>query len=308
MTFSSLNQWTILNEADYIPMWVDSFLIDRKVQNINDSTIKFYKSRLVEFYKFCESRAVVNVTKITASLIREYLLHLESTHHNAGGIHTYYRTIKTFLRWYEFEAEPENWDNPIKKVKPPKIPQEILDPVAIDDVRKMIKVCKNNLTGVRDSALMLFLLDSGVRASELISLDRSDVDAITGDVLIRSGKGRKFRRVFIGSRCRKALRKYLRIRKDTCPALWVTDSGEKLHYRGLKMVMRRRAEKAGVPTPSIHAYRRFFALSCLNSGMNIFSLQKLMGHSDLSVLNRYLKQTDADIRLAFEKASPVDRL
>jgi integrase/recombinase XerD len=74
------------------------------------------------------------------------------------------------------------------------------------------------------------------------------------------------------------------------------------------MIMRRRAAKAGVRTPSIHAFRKFFALSCLNSGMDVFSLQKLMGHSDLSVLNRYLKQTDADIRKAFEKVSPVDKL
>jgi integrase/recombinase XerD len=74
------------------------------------------------------------------------------------------------------------------------------------------------------------------------------------------------------------------------------------------MIMRRRAEKAQVSVPSIHSFSRFFALACLSNNMDIFSLQKLMGHADLSVLRKYLKQTNQDIREAFMRASPVDRL
>jgi integrase/recombinase XerD len=164
------------------------------------------------------------------------------------------------------------------------------------------------LTGKRDRAVMLFLLDTGVRASELISITLADINLITGDVFIKLGKGKKDRNVFLGSKTRKALRAYLRLRIDSSNALWTTDDGEPLTYWGLKMIMRRRANQAKVKTPELHAFRRWFALTCLRTGMDIYSLQELMGHADLQVLRRYLKQTNQDIREAHHRASPVDNL
>ncbi len=70
----------------------------------------------------------------------------------------------------------------------------------------------------------------------------------------------------------------------------------------------RRAEAAGVPVPSLHAFRRSFALLSLRAGMDVYSLQRLMGHADLSVLRRYLAQTEEDLRRAHERCSPVDSL
>ena len=88
--------------------------------------------------------------------------------------------------------------------------------------------------------------------------------------------------------------------------LWVSVQGNRLTYWGLRQVIRRRAEKAGVPAPSLHSFRRAFALLCLRNGADVYSLQKLMGHSDLSVLRRYLKQTEDDLRATHEKHGPVD--
>jgi len=171
---------------------------------------------------------------------------------------------------------------------------------------RMMAVCKNNFTGLRDKALMLFLLDTGVRASELCSINLEDVNPITGEVLVRSGKGRKPRTVFLGSKSRKALRNYLILKGDTSTGLWVTDENERLTYRGLKTMLRRRSKLAKVNTPQIHAFRRWFALTCLRNGMDVYSLQQLMGHADLQVLRRYLKQTSTDLREAHHRASPVD--
>lgn len=293
-------------QDDYIQEWIEAFINDRKMQNMSYGTLVFYQCKLQNFMNFCDGRAVRNVRQITSSLLREYLLDFASKGHNPGGCHAAYRTVKTFLRWWENEVEPQDWTNPIKKVKAPKMSIEPLDPVDIETVKAMIEVCSHNLTGQRDKAMMFFLLDTGVRASELVSINLEDVNPITGDVLVRVGKGRKPRTVFLGSKSRRALRAYLRLRHDHCDALWITDEGERLTFWGVKSLMIRRANQAHVKTPQLHAFRRWFALSCLRAGMNVFSLQELMGHADLQVLRRYLKQTNQDLRDAHFRASPIE--
>jgi site-specific recombinase XerD len=90
-------------------------------------------------------------------------------------------------------------------------------------------------------------------------------------------------------------------------ALCVSAHGERMTYAALRTALRRRAQLAGldeIPTP--HAFRRAFALVMLRNGVDVFALQKLMGHSDLQVLRRSLAQTDEDIQTAHMRGSPVD--
>jgi integrase/recombinase XerD len=82
--------------------------------------------------------------------------------------------------------------------------------------------------------------------------------------------------------------------------------GERLTYWGLRQIFRRRAGKAGEKVPGLHDFRRYFALECLRSGMNIYELQHLIGHADLQVLRRYLAITDQDTEQAHRRAGPVD--
>ena len=310
MNPTTVKQGTIstYSEDGYLLIWADAFLIDRKAQNMSKGTLEFYRKKLKYFLAYCETQADSQVYQITPAMIREFLLDLESKGHNPGGIHAVYRTLKTFLRWWENEVEPDNWINPIKKVKPPRRNIELLEPVTIDDIYKMIDSCGDNLTGKRDKALMLFLLDTGVRAAELVSISLEDINLVTGDITIKLGKGKKDRQTYLGSKTRKALRTYMKLRTDSSNALWITDDGERLTYWGLRMIMSRRANQAQVKMPQLHAFRRWFAITCLRSGVDVYSLQELMGHADLQVLRRYLKQTNQDIREAHHKASPVDSL
>jgi site-specific recombinase XerD len=212
------------------------------------------------------------------------------------------------LRWWENEVEPKDWSNPVRKVKAPKTSVEPLEPVNIEAVKAMMKVCHNNLICQRDKAIMLFLLDTGVRASELVSINLEDANPITGDILVRVGKGRKPRTVYLGSKPRKALRAYLKLSQDSSNSLWITDEEERITYWGVKDIMQRRANQAKVEKPELHAFRRWFALACLRAGMDVYSLQELMGHADLQVLRRYLKKTNQDIRESHHRANPVDNL
>ncbi len=196
--------------------------------------------------------------------------------------------------------------NPIRKVKPPRVPVTHLEPVNIKHIKAMINTCDETFHGKRDKAILLSLLDTGARAKEFLSVDLDDLNYNTGEILIREGKGGKYRCVFLGKKSRRAVRTYLRARKDDSTAMWIVQSGDRLSYWGLRQIVRRRAVKARVVIPSLHAFRRAFALNMLRAGVDIFSLQKLMGHADLQVLRKYLAQTTEDIAKAHRMGSPVD--
>jgi site-specific recombinase XerD len=302
------DQGTItLSQMDYLPILIDSFLIDRKSQGLSRETIQFYQKKLNYFAKFCESQAVTQAGQLTPDLIRRYLLEL-GERHNPGGVHACFRTLRTLLLWIgQEEIMPIDWKNPIRKVKAPKLPNELLEPIPLEDVNALVVTCAYSFSGTRDKAIILGLLDTGARAQEFLNLNLDDVEMATGAVLIRQGKGRKPRMVFLGRKTLRAIRAYFRFRRDTNPSLWVSVHGERLTYTALRTLLRRRAELAGlaeIPTP--HDFRRAFALVMLRNGVDVFALQKLMGHSDLQVLRRYLAQTDEDIQTAHMRGSPVD--
>jgi len=194
------------------------------------------------------------------------------------------------------------------KVKAPKVVLDPLEPISIQDVRALSNTCqRGDLIGERDRALFLFLLDTGARAREACNMNIKDVDLNTGAVMIRYGKGGKSRMVFIGRTTRRAMRGYLRQRHDSSPALFVSKDEERLTYDGLRQLLERRAKRAKLSNkPKLHGFRRAFALNMLRSGVDIFVLQRLMGHSDLQVLRRYLAQNDEDNQLAHMRGSPVD--
>lgn len=287
---------------------IQSFLIDKQAQNLSPQTLRFYRAKLKVFAEFCFSQAITRITQMTPPDIRQFMFHLQDQGHNPGGCHAFFRTLRTFLNWYDFEWEPPGWRNPIKKIKPPRLDLTPLDPLSIDIARAMLSVCKKHTYyGDRDTAIILLLMDTGLRAGELLALDIPDLDLLSGSILIRKTKSRRFRTVYFGRKARKALRALLRYLPGHGP-LFCTTTGARLDYSGLRQLIRRRAVKAGVPVPQIHAFRRFFALQSLRNGMNIYALQAIMGHSDLQVLRRYIKQTDSDLRQAHALCGPVDLL
>lgn len=291
---------------DYLETWLEAFMVDRKVQNLSPGTLYFYRAKLRLFMKFCETQAIIQINQLTSMVLREYLLWLENTGHNPGGTNACYRAIKTFLLWYWVETDQEK-PNPIMKVKIPKLALALLEPASLDDITKMIKTCGKDFHGLRDRAIILTLLDTGVRGAEMIAINLVNLKLTTGAIQIIQGKGRKPRSVYLGQMTRKTVRAYLKIRTDNNPAMWITEQDNRLTYWGLRELVERRALKAGVKPPTLHSFRRAFALAMLRAGVDVYTLQELMGHADLQVLRRYLKLIDQDLQVAHRRGSPVDK-
>ena len=290
---------------------LQEFIIDRQARNLTPKTILWYRTSLAIFRAYCQRSNIASAAEVTPGILRHFILELQQGGHNPGGVKNIYGAVKAFINWYADESPPVGWVNPTLKVHMPRTPDAPLDPLSMEHLKAMLATCRQGtFAGSRDKALLLFLLDSGVRHQELHDLNIGDVNMSTGAVMVRCGKGRKPRSTFIGAKSRKALLVYMRYRpgvKDDAP-IWVTGAGQRLSYSGIRQVIRRRAKQAGIPEPSLHSFRRAFAIGALRNGCDLVTLQRLLGHSGLAVITRYLKQVDGDLQAAHAKASPVDRM
>jgi integrase/recombinase XerD len=292
-------------EAD-LRKWLAAFMRDRKTQNLAAGTLGWYRQKLGVFLQYTEVNKL-ELEAIAPDDIRGYLLWLEQTGHNPGGVHGYYRALRTFFYWLEDE-----WDNgfkaPIRKVKAPKVTLEPLPCVELETVKALLDTCENTVIGKRDKAILLILLDTGCRAGELLRLNLEDVDIISGMVLLKVTKSRKPRAVFLGQQARRALRAYLKTRSDDSQTLLLTRDGQRLGYSCLRGMVVRRSQMAGVDSPSLHSFRRGFAVSMLRAGVDIVTLRRFMGHSSTAVLERYLYLDNGDMEKMHALHSPADKL
>jgi integrase/recombinase XerD len=166
----------------------------------------------------------------------------------------------------------------------------------------------------RDQALILVLLDTGLRASELCALQIGHVDMQSGKVIVRPGreggaKGGKGRTVFLGKTARRALWRYLVDRADGKEAdapLFTDRYDHPLNKNSLRLVIARLGKNAGVKHCHPHRFRHTFAITYLRSGGDVFTLQSLLGHSTLDMVQHYARIAEIDIEQAHKRASPAD--
>ena len=272
------------SQGGYLAINIESFLIDRQTAGLSKHSLRFYRNHFNPFITYCNANSLTLIQQISSDYLRRYFLAYSETH-TPGGVHGSFRTLRAFFHWLtNEEVMPAEWKNPMKKIRPPKVNIEPLEPISIGDIKALIDTCRHGqFTGERDQAIFLFLLDTGARAQELCDINIEDADLNTGTVIIRCGKGGKTRTVFLGRKTRRALRSYLRSRPlHSSRTLFVSVSGEGLTYSGLRLLLDRRAKLAKLGTkPTLHDFRRAFALNMLRNGVDIFALQRLMGHSGM---------------------------
>jgi integrase/recombinase XerD len=283
---------------------VNQFLLDCAARNLTPGTIHFYAQRLTTFVTYLTQAGITDVTGITPALLRAFIAGFAD--HSPYYQHQHARAVKTFCGF----CVREGWltVSPMQTVRMPKLPKDVLPPFDKADVAALLNACECD----RDRGLILTLLDSGVRASELLALDVGDFDALTGALHVRLGKGRKTRVTFVGARTRKALARYLAEREQPRPTepLFITLTRDKgrLTFFGLQSLLGRLGRAAGVSPMGAHRFRRTFAIESLRAGMPLPQLAALMGHEGLSILQRYLRLVTDDLQAAHAAHGAVERL
>lgn len=240
--------------ADFVcEQMTHSFMLDRKSRGLSGRTINFYSKELRYFCEYLDTIGATYLEEITPDILRAYFLELSRRGRNRGGIHAGFRAIRAFLKWTWDEYEIDQ-RNPIDKVRVPAGSSQPIPGLSMEEFKKILATC----TTERDRAILLTLVDTGVRRSELTKISLQDVDLNLSVVKVIGGKGGKDRYVFIGQTTRRAIKKYLRSRSNLQPGapLFATFEETRLTPSGLRQITRRRAEDAGINPPGLHQFRR----------------------------------------------------
>jgi site-specific recombinase XerD len=284
---------------------LELFQLENRTRRYSPTTIDFYRKRLQPFTAWCLERGATRLQDMTPRLLRVYLVALQERGLAAHTVHGYARALRT---WFNFCVNEELIDkSPMAKVAMPRLPKKILPALEVAEVQRLLSACENE----RDKAAVLFLLDTGVRASEFARLNGADIDLALGTVQIRQGKGGKDRTAYIGVQTRKQLARYYLDVGRPAPngPVWRSlKTGERLTTHGLRGLLLRLKGATGVPHCTPHTFRRTFALWSLRSGMSIYHLQRLMGHEDIDVLRHYLDLAEHDAAGAHERFGAVDNI
>lgn len=292
-------------ESTPIAAAIELYDLENRARRYTPRTLDFYARRLPHFAAWCEGRGVILLADITPALLRAYLVSLQDRNLAAHTVHGYARALRAWLRFCVREEILAV--SPMAKVTMPRLDKRILPALSLEDVRRLLAACE---TG-RDRAAVLFLLDTGVRASEFVALNGEDVDLKLGTVRVVLGKGRKDRTTYLGARAAKAVaRYYMESGSPTARGpIWRNlRTGDRLTAGGLRRLLLRLGDAAEVEHCAPHTFRRTCALWSLRAGMSIYHLQRLLGHEDITVLRQYLDLVDEDIAGAHAKYGAVDSL
>lgn len=163
-------------------------------------------------------------------------------------------------------------------------------------------------TARRDVAMILTLLDTGLRVSEFCSLTMRDYTSNTGQLHIRHGKGDKSRFVYAGNRAQKAIWRYLLQRKGMRPndPLFASKTEGEMERNNVRHTLNAIAKNAGVTGVHPHRFRHTFAIEFLRNGGNVFELKRILGHEKLATVEIYLELAATDIQRAQQTNSPAD--
>ena len=274
------------------------------------STIRGYRESLTRLQEVgVRLEFPAEVEAFTVQHVYAFLGALRERGASRAYQHRLHREVKAFFSWCKrFDVVSENV---FARVPLVKLEQQIVQPFSTDDVRRLLAAINRGVrAGTRNYALVLFLLDTGVRASECVSVRLDDVDWERGRVRVLHGKGQKQRWVGIGEQARAALTDYLLVRGEAEGPLFLSErSGKGLHSLALNVLFTKLGQQAGVTHVHPHRFRHTFATWAIRSQAREIDVQSLLGHSSLTMVQRYARTYSSEQAvLAHEHFSPVAQL
>ena len=307
---------------------VRGYALCAKTEGKSQNSIDIVVNSMRYFESFlCSSNLSLDISRIGRGEIRLFTLFLQqqkrfSCHpfnhvqeENLSGytINCYLRSIRAFFSWLVSEGVIAG--NPFDRVKIPRPPKKIIPAFSQHQVQQLLATIDVSKTeGYRDYAVILTLLDTGLRISELCSLCLSDLWLEDGMLKVM-GKGDKERLIPIGRQVQRVLWRYINRHRPepavpNCDSLFLTRDGRPLTKDRVEKIIGRYGNKAGLKGVrcSPHTLRHTAAITFLRNGGDVFSLQRMLGHSSLEMTRRYCDIADIDVKRAHMTASPVDNL
>ncbi|MEH6990591.1 tyrosine-type recombinase/integrase [Cytobacillus firmus] len=290
---------------------LNEYLYHCMAKGFTPKTMKNKRQELKQLKGYLvDKRGITELESVTTYDLKAYVRFKQQAGLQPQSIVTIFKMIKAFFSWCEKEGYLK--ENIAKKVEIPKVPKKVLKGYTLTEVQSMINAFTyKNYIEARNKAIIAMLADCGLRAMELRGL--LTVNMKETSILV-NGKGNKERIVFISPALKRILIKYERIKKQhfkdkvTTEHYFLSYKGSELSHVGLDNVIKLAGQRCCIDGKRVspHTFRHFFAVQCILNGIDIFTLSKLLGHSDISTTQRYLQSLE-DFEL-INKAIPSSPL
>ena len=276
-------------------------------KKLSDNTLQSYKRDLKQFKAYLED-CEINYNRVKEEDIKYYIKELQEEGKKASSISRCIASIRSF---YQFILKNKKVKvDPTANIKSPKIEKSVPSVLTAKEVELLLDQPKDvDLKGIRDKAMLEFAYATGMRVTEIISLNIDDVNLEEGYVVCRNGN--KQRSIPLGTMSLKALKEYIEEARDILlksedeKALFVNINGTRLTRQGFWKIIKFYKEQAHITkdiTP--HVLRHSFATHLLQNGADLKAIQSMLGHSDISSTQVYMQFQDDGLKDVYRKAHP----
>ncbi len=281
------------------------FLEEEK--KVSQNTLQSYQRDLKQFKRYLEA-CEIHYNRVKPEDINDYIKELQEDGKKASSISRCIASIRSF---YQFVLRNKKIkEDPTAHIQSPKIEKRIPNVLTSKEVELLLEQPKDvDLKGTRDKAMLEFAYATGMRVTEIISLNIDDVNLDEGFVICRNGN--KQRNIPLGNLSLKALKEYIKearnilIKDDDEKALFVNINGGRLTRQGFWKIIKYYKEQAHITkdiTP--HVLRHSFATHLLQNGADLKAIQMMLGHSDISSTQVYMQFQDDGLKDIYKKAHP----
>lgn len=283
-----------------------SFMTDIRHKSLN--TVESYKRDVTQYISYLDGTGVTDISSTTKTTVLSYLLYLQK---EGRASSTVSRTLASLRSYYLFMMQNGVVNsNPTSNLEAPHVEKKIPKILSGEEVELLLEQPKNcDNKGIRDKAMLELLYATGIRVSELINLDVSDVNVPMSFVRCKGGK--KERIIPMGHQAKDALENYINnvrkymVKDENETALFVNCSGARLSRQGFWKLIKYYQHIAGIETDiTPHTLRHSFAAHLLENGADLHSIQEMMGHADISSTQVYSRMMNSKIKDVYAKAHP----
>lgn len=274
------------------------FFIAKAVEGLTQKSLEYYNEILTQFFR----KLGKHVKDISTDDVRCYLAYKKVEKLTDNSLNNIRRVLSSFFTWCVAEELIER--SPTARIKSIRPMKKTRKPFSEEEMEML----RHSAKSLRNKAIIEFLFSTGCRVSEAVSVNKQDVDFINGKVDVL-GKGRKYRTVYLSTRCAFTLKEYLDSRSDDDDALFVRNPEYcngfikfgRLSAEGVGIMLRTLGRKAGIDNVHPHRFRRTVATTALKRGMPIEQVQKMLGHSNIQTTTIYAQSSEEDLKLSHSK-------
>ena len=279
----------------------------QKDKKLTDNTLQSYKRDISQYENYIDKNNI-NFENASEDTIKDYLNYLQQ---NGKKTSTVSRNLASIRSFYQYAVRAKDVkEDPTENVQSPKIEKRIPNVLSAKEVELLLdQPVDTDLKGIRDKAMLEFAYATGMRVTEIISLNLKDVNVKEGYVICKTGT--KQRTIPLGEMSIKALKNYINesrpflIKSDDVESLFVNINGKRLTRQGFWKIVKFYKDQAHIEkdiTPGV--LRHSFATHLLQNGADLKAIQTMLGHSDISSTQVYMQFQDEGIRNIYKKAHP----